>query len=59
MVLLKSLIDPSFFRVEEQLMKGEINNYAEKARENISVLRDGPAKKHAMNFVDYIINRKR
>jgi len=36
-----------------------INNYAEKARENISVLRDGPAKKHAMNFVDYIINRKR
>ncbi len=30
MILLKSLIDPSFFRVEEQFIKGSVNNYAEK-----------------------------
>ncbi len=28
MMLLKSLIDPSFFRVEEQLVKGRVLNYA-------------------------------
>jgi len=28
MIYLKSLIDPSFFRVEEQLIKGKIMNYA-------------------------------
>lgn len=28
MILLKSLIDPSFFRVEEQLIKGRVLNYA-------------------------------
>jgi len=30
MILLKSLIDPSFFRVEEQLIKGWVLNYASK-----------------------------
>ncbi len=36
-----------------------INNYAEKARENISIFGENPAKTNALNFVDYIINRKR
>ena len=30
MIFLKSLIDPSFFRVEEQLIRGRIMNYARK-----------------------------
>jgi len=34
MILLKSLIDPSFFRVEEQLIKGAVYNYARRIYES-------------------------
>jgi glycosyltransferase involved in cell wall biosynthesis len=35
MIYLKSLIDPSFFRVEEQLIRGEVMSYARKMENNI------------------------
>jgi geranylgeranyl pyrophosphate synthase len=36
-----------------------IGIYAEKARQDIADIKTGPAKTSAMNFIDYIINRKR
>lgn len=36
-----------------------VNNYANQARENIISLKESPAKEHALNFVDYIVTRKK
>jgi len=58
MILLKSLIDPSFFRVEEQLIKGEIYYYAKRVFEaNISSLKFKQEKYHEFfNAIDDLLN---
>ena len=58
MIMLKSLIDPSFFRVEEQLIKGEIYYYAKQIFEaNDSTLKLKQEKyQEFFNAIDEVFN---
>jgi octaprenyl-diphosphate synthase len=39
--------------------RDHVLSYAEKAKQTLAPLRDGPTKEKALSFVDYIINRKK
>jgi len=60
MIYLKSLIDPSFFRVEEQFNRGEIFTYAKYIDEVFDIPKDSSTEKYHefFNTVEDIFNYK-